>query len=146
MDEEPVEVSEQEYGSRRSTDRRVSRYSTFTEYIDKELLPHALVWGIPYDVFFCLDLNSIKPFQRAYRLRCEEKAEAIKHSAWFIGRYVCESIATCFSKNHSYPEKPFESKDKTEDGEAYVFRDADRFQVFAMAYNKHRNKNVSGAK
>lgn len=109
-------------------------------------MPHALVWGIPYGVFYSLDLNSIKPFRKAYRLRCEEQAEAMNHSAWLIGRYVCESIATCFSKNHSYPEKPFESKDKTEDGEAYVFRDADRFQVFAMAYNKHRNKGVSCAK
>lgn len=109
-------------------------------------MPHALLWGIPYGVFYSLDLNSIKPFQQSYKLRCEEKAEAINHSAWLIGRYVCESIATCFSKNHSYPDKPYENKEKMEDGEVYVFRDADRFQVFAMAYNKHRNKGVSGAK
>ena len=144
MDKDSEQDSGQESGTGRSG--RVIDYSTFTEYIDKELLPHALVWGIPYDAFWSFDLNSIKPFQQAYKLRCEEKAEAINHSAWLIGRYVCESIATYFSKNHSYPEKPYENKEKTEDGEAYVFRDADRFQVFAMAYNKRREKKISGAK
>lgn len=100
-----------------------------------ELLPRALLWGVPYDVFWSLDLNTIKPFQESYRIKCENNAEIMNHQAWLIGRYVCESIATCFGKNHSYPDKPF-GRDEESDEDGYIFTDADRFRVFAMAYNK----------
>lgn len=137
-------VDEQESGSRGG--RGVRNYSSFSEYIDKELLPHALLWGIPYAIFYDLDFRSIKPFQESYRIKCREDADIMNHNAWLIGRYICESIATCFGKNHRYPEEPFERTENADGEDEYIFTDADRFRIFAMAYNKQHPQLPNPAK
>lgn len=107
------------------------------------MLPYALLWGVPYDVFFLLNPQTIRPFEKSYRIKCEDEAEAMNHSAWLIGRYVCASIAACFGKKQ-YPERPFESKANADDGdgESYEFSDAQRFEAFAITYNlQHKEKS-----
>lgn len=98
------------------------------------MLPYALLWGIPYDVFFLLNPHTIRPFEKAYRIKCEDEADAMNHNAWLIGRYVCSSIAACFGKNKKYPESPFKRNDDV-DGENYQFSDAQRFEAYTIRYN-----------
>ena len=40
----------------------------------------------------------------------EERFKEISHQSWLTGVYVCEAIATCFSKNHKYPPKSRDTK------------------------------------
>lgn len=96
-------------------------------------MPHALVWGIPYDIFFTLDPHTIKPFEKAYQIKTKDEAQVMNYNAWLIGKYICSSIASCLSRKAKYPSEPFKSRDDDEEG--YVLSDADRFEMFASVFN-----------
>ena len=98
-----------------------------------------MTWGVPYDVFFDLNPDTLRPFEDAYAIKCKEKADELNHSAWLIGRYVCASIAACFGRGHRYPQEPFKRTDE-EDENGYILTDADRFKAFAMTFNAQKQK------
>jgi len=100
-----------------------------------------LSWGVPYDVFFTLNPNTLRPFEEAYKIKCREDADAMNYSSWLIGRYVCASISACFGRGRKYPEEPFKRRDE-EDENGYVLTDADRFKAFALAYNAQKQKKI----
>ena len=92
------------------------------------------MYGVPYDLFWHLNPNKLKPWREAYG----EQNRANDTMAWNIGRYVLEAIASCFG-SHSYTDRPYSLKEQQEAQEG--FTDAERFEIWAMQFNSQRNKN-----
>lgn len=59
--------------------------------------------GVNYDLFWTLNPKSLSPFTKAFSLR--QKYDDMM--AWHSGIYIQLAIASAFSKNTKYPEKPF---------------------------------------
>ena len=94
----------------------------------------ALVYGVPYDLFWHLNPTKLKPWREAY----EEKNRANDVTARNIGRYVLEAIASCFG-DHTYTDMPYSIKEQQEEQKG--FTDAERFEIWAMQFNSQRNNN-----
>lgn len=78
-------------------------------------------------------------YRKAYEIKQKSENELNNFNAWLQGRYFAEAIASCFSKDYKYPEKPFElSKNKTE--EEIMLERADRFRQFVKAKKKGSEK------
>lgn len=62
---------------------------------------------------------------------------SVSTSGWVYGRYVLEAIGSSFSKRAKYPAEPYGKPVEVQpDEESHTFNDADRFFVFAEAFNK----------
>lgn len=55
-----------------------------------------------------LDPISIKPFFKAYKIKCKEQVTMMNIDAWYHGLYNQYSIASCLSKNTKYPKQPID--------------------------------------
>ena len=85
----------------------------------EEILPDALMIGVDYDLFWTLTPKSLSPFVKAFRLKQEyEDAQA-----WRLGGYIKMAIASSFSKNAKYPEKPLSMADKVIEAPMEVIKD-----------------------
>lgn len=84
---------------------------------------------------------------QCYQKNREERFKEISHQSWLTGVYVCEAIATCFSKNHKYPQNPEiqnsgdlgEMSKKTGKSEAELIQEE---QYYAMRV-RQANANIS---
>lgn len=105
-------------------------------------LPSALMYGVPWDVFWKLNPKKLKIFERNYEKGIEIQQARMNLNAWLNGLYVQNAVASVFSKSARYPKKPFDMfkplKPKTAEEEG-----AD-FLRYVMQYNaEHRNKSVN---
>lgn len=62
------------------------------------------------NLFWRLNPRRMKPFLKAFEDRKREERDSMNAHAYLIGRYVCDAIATCFAKNHKYPDKPIDMR------------------------------------
>ena len=63
-------------------------------------MPKALLYGVPYDLFWHLNPSKLIPFRKAY----EERLEQEERARWMNGMYIMQAISACFGEK--YPEKP----------------------------------------
>lgn len=97
---------------------------------------------VPYEVFWHLNPNKLKPFEKAYSMEVEARQHAKNLEAWLFGLYNQHAISSVLSKNARYPQKPFEifgkrkktAKEEGMDFERYV-------QMFKAA---RKNKPITG--
>lgn len=123
------------------------------ECIENDWLPYSLRIGVPYELFGKLNPKRIKPFEKAYmensKQEQRERLEYLNVGAWLNGIYVAKAIASCFSKNEKYPEKPidFNIGSSKEVSEKSLDENAANFREYAIAFNIQRRKKLqeSGA-
>lgn len=70
--------------------------------------------GLDIDLFWQLNPARLKPFVEAYEQKLHEERDSVNQQAYLIGAYVQYAIASCFSKEAKYPDKPFDIKDNKE--------------------------------
>jgi hypothetical protein len=75
------------------------------EQIEEDTLPHALMIGVDYDLFWTLNPKSLSPFIKAFELKQDYEDEL----AWRLGAYVKVAITSSLGDS-KYPEKPFSKK------------------------------------
>lgn len=75
---------------------------SFTDEINNEILPKALMMGVDYDLFWTLNPESLKPFIKAFSLQQEQ----IDTSAWLNGLYVRLAVGSVLGNNTDYPKQP----------------------------------------
>ena len=76
----------------------------YNDAIYRIWLPHALLYGVPYELFWHLNPRKIKPWGDAYSLKRKEQ----DRNNWIIGRYFQLAIAEIIPKSHAkYPQYPF---------------------------------------
>lgn len=61
---------------------------------------------IPIDLFWGLNPKYMYMYQEEYIREKEEQIKLLDVEAYYHGMYVKQAIASCFSKNVNYPEKP----------------------------------------
>lgn len=64
-------------------------------------MPNALLYGVPYEVFWHLNPKKLQPFREAYHKRLEME----EYARWRNGLYVMQAVGACFGG--TYPETPF---------------------------------------
>lgn len=76
-------------------------------------LPNALSVCVPYEIFWNLSPNKLKPFAKANEMKIKQK----NCEMWMQGFYMMSAIGACFSKSSKYPNKPinFYSKKSKEE-------------------------------
>ena len=67
----------------------------------------AIRYGIPIDVFRKLNPRYMEIYHDAYEDKRKEQIEMIEYQAWMYGIYIECAIASAFSSDNKYPEKPF---------------------------------------
>lgn len=72
----------------------------------ENILPNALMIGVPYDLFWGLDPKSLTPFIKAFSLSQKQR----DYEMWMQGRYIQLAIGSNLSKQCKYPEKPLTMK------------------------------------
>lgn len=79
--------------------------------IIENILPNALMIGVPYDLFWELNPKSLTPFIKAFSL----KQKQLDYNMWLQGMYIQKAVGSNLSKECKYPNKPFTMlKEKTE--------------------------------
>ena len=63
-------------------------------------MPKALLYGVPYELFWHLNPAKLMPFRKAY----EDRMEAEEKARWISGLYVMRAVSACFGDE--YPEQP----------------------------------------
>lgn len=103
-------------------------------------LPKAIKYGIRYKDFMDMTPKVFNAYRKANEEEEQKKVDLIDYSAWLNGLYVRRAIASCFSKDSKYPEKPF-----TEEEREKSFREenpdkaaAFGFGIYADAFNALR--------
>ena len=107
-------------------------------------LPNALLYGVPYEVFWKLNPKRLEPFQLKREKELKEKAISLDNLAWNVGSYVVEAMAVFFGKgNPSYPTQPRSVDTANEAPPGEEMTDGARFAAFAAEHNRQirqRNK------
>lgn len=81
------------------------------QHILENILPNALMIGVPYDLFWSLNPKSLKPFIRAFVLK-QQYDDTI---AWQQGFYNRNAIVSAMNKSAKYPTRPiFTTENKQE--------------------------------
>lgn len=73
------------------------------EQIEEDTLPHALMIGVDYDLFWTLNPKSLSPFIKAFTMK-EEYDDSF---AWRLGAYIKLAVVSSLGNEAKYPEKPF---------------------------------------
>lgn len=71
--------------------------------IMENILPNALMIGVPYDLFWSLNPKSLTPFVKAFSLSQKQR----DYEMWAQGLYIRLAIGSTQSKQNKYPDKPF---------------------------------------
>lgn len=74
----------------------------------EEVLPHALLIGVDYNLFWELSPSGLEPFNKAFELQQKN----INEQAWMHGLYVRMAIGSSMSKKVKYPKSPLGSSPK----------------------------------
>lgn len=92
--------------------------------------------------FYSLNPKLILRYQPFLAKRREKLAEDTHFDGWVFGQYFASAIGANFSKRHKYPNHPYFSMNmggvNEESEEARPMTDAERFQIWAIAYNASR--------
>lgn len=72
------------------------------ETIVNKTLPHALMIGVDYDLFWTLTPKTLSPFIKAFSLRQQYD----DFLAWQQGKYIQLAVASNLSKDNKYPNEP----------------------------------------
>jgi len=72
--------------------------------------------GVPYDLFWTLCPDTLKPFSRAFEIKREMDDE----SMWRQGVYTRIAIASAMDKKCKYPERPFIEQAKLNSDPKYL--------------------------
>ncbi|MDO4945677.1 MAG: hypothetical protein Q4E74_10825 [Ruminococcus sp.] len=125
-------------------ERLNDRTPTFTEQF-KECLPFYLSIGMTVKEFWEGDCTLPVFYRKAYEMKQKSENEMNNFNFWLQGRYFAEAIASCFSKNHSYPDKPYGTdekeqalKEKNMSDDEIMLERADRFRQFVNAKKKQK--------
>ena len=90
-------------------------------------------------------------YLKSYKMRKKQELDHENLIAWLQGQYIAEAIATCLSKNHSYPKEPFNLKKediirnppKSSKERQKVIRNAvEGFAAFVAAKNAERHRKL----
>ena len=94
-------------------------------------------------LFYRLNPKLMMRYQPFLTEWVKEKHVTESSVGWQNGVYIRDAIASNFSKSNHYPEKPIAFYSDTvhynygdDEEEQYEFTDADRFNAFALMYNK----------
>lgn len=81
----------------------------------------AINLGLSSTQFWHEDPYLLISYAKAHEIKMKEEAIEwklkINFKAWLNGVYIQNAIASVFSKNHHYPQKPFEMLDTEENSE-----------------------------
>lgn len=73
-----------------------------------------------------------------FKEQVKHRREIMSDTGWVNGMYIGRTINSCFTKNAKYPEEPMKLWGEISPEEnSETFTDADRFAVFASAFNKN---------
>lgn len=113
----------------------------YTE-VFKKVFPQYLAMGMTYEEFWNGDVELVKFYREAFRLKQQMKEQEL----WLQGVYFCDAITSCFAdkKNpYSYPEEPrgFLGHRKSEKSSKDEKREADNraktsMEMFMVNFNR----------
>lgn len=66
--------------------------------------------GIDLNTFYHMNLKEANLILDAYKFKKEAESKENDFVCWLNGRYICEAISACFSKNHKYPSEYYSMK------------------------------------
>lgn len=97
----------------------------------EDILPAALLMGVPYDLFWHLNPRKLEPFRTAYKDRLSQE----DHYAWRQGAYIKLAVGSIlFGRKCKYPENPFSLT--AGDGEHTGLSDEEKFVLWIDEYNR----------
>lgn len=85
----------------------------------------------------------LKPFIEVYEQKLRDERDTINQQSYLIGAYVQLAIASCFSKDTKYPDKPFDIKDQKEIDEwksSEAYKEQERLVVECRIKQDERRK------
>lgn len=85
-------------------------------------------------MFWHLNPRTLEPWRIKKEIEDKQHYEDLDFLAWRIGHYNAIGIATCFSRNISYPERPDGLQES--EGKGEVMTDGARFAAFAAAHRR----------
>lgn len=95
-------------------------------------MPNALLYGVPYELFWHLNPRKLSPFKEAY----QKKLEVDNQNAWIQGQYIRLAVGSVLDgKKCKYPEKPLSDKRKTVSPE-------EGFMAWIEVYNSNFDRNA----
>lgn len=98
----------------------------------------AVKYEIPLDVFRKLNPKIMERYLPFFKEQVKYRRENVSDTGWVNGMYIGRAINSCFAKNAKYPEEPMKLWGEISPEEnSETFTDADRFAVFASAFNKN---------
>lgn len=99
-----------------------------------EYLPNALLYGVPYELFWHLNPRKLEPFKMAY----QKRLEIDNHNAWIQGQYIRLAIGSVLDgKKCKYPEEPLFAKEEGLSSE-------EKFLAWIEVYNANFDKKTVG--
>lgn len=98
--------------------------------IYEEYLPSALLYGVPYDLFWSLNPKKLTPFRIAY----QKKIDMDAYARWEMGRLI--NMAVWNIKN--YPKNPLvgENEDENIGSTESAAITAKKFDAWAKLFNE----------
>lgn len=101
-------------------------------------MPEALAIGVDYVLFWSLNPKRLEPFIEAFKQKMKLRQEEMNVQTWMTGMYVTHAIASCFGKNHQYPNSPISLGDI--DAKEKSRNDALAFEALAITFNQQYTK------
>ncbi len=97
-------------------------------------MPNALLYGVPYELFWHLNPAKLQPFKEAY----QKKLEIDNQNAWLQGWYIRMAVGSVLDgKKCKYPDAPIGFDDETNaSSEA-------GFLAWIEVFNSNFDKNVA---
>mgnify|MGYP001189189500 FL=1 len=115
-------------------------YKSITNLINKVYLPQALSIGVDYKDFWELTPKKLQPFVKAKEQELQLQTKMVNYEAWLNGLYIRQAIASVFSKNGKYPEKPIETGSTDSNSQNTEMDFKAKFEVWAAIHNEKYKK------
>lgn len=107
----------------------------------------ALNWGLSHNDFWYEEPYLLISYAKSHELKLKDSAEEYKiktnFNAWLEGVYIQNAIASVFSKNSKYPQKPFDISEKEELQETDFKNSEEEIKQRSKAIHQMLNKNQS---
>lgn len=99
----------------------------------EEYLPNALLYGVPYELFWHLNPRKLEPFKMSY----QKRLEIDNHNAWIQGQYIRLAIGSVLDgKKCKYPEAPLFAGEDEKSSE-------EKFLAWIEVYNANFDRNTA---
>lgn len=94
-----------------------------------------------YKDFWNLTPKKLQPFVKAKEQEIELKTKLLNYEAWLNGLYIRQAVASIFSKNGKYPDKPIDNSGSTErNSQETEMNFKSKFEVWAKIHNEKFKK------